>query len=611
MKTKSLPLIFMAFCLSYACQAGKANKDSLANWRKRIENASGQKTRHVAHTYYKIGQYYSHNESKLDSSVYYLKLAKKIFEEKGPRRSVGTSSYTIGISYAHQQDKKNAIKYLTIAENIFIEIKDTATLFHASLARADQLPAEQKISKLKEIAKLAKAHGTVGAAISCYGNIGQGFMSLDLHDSAIYYLKKQFDLNNNNTDKRSDYKRKTLEHNYFTCLSLGITYQAKKDYKQANNYYRKSYNFAKSISNKFHGVSGAAGKLIQLADEWEKLDPKQYKIHMGAINKLALLREAEQVASESQSYGGAVAVTKGFIAYFKAKNNKDSVIAFQQKLLKLRESQYEDEQIQATAKFSEELKTADKEKEIIQLNADKKIASATANRNKIIFFLILLGLLSSIYFIVKRIKQRNQLEQEARDKNFRSKLSSDLHDDVGTILTSLSMQSELLEMKASESNKSTVSKIAGMSRDATRRMRDTVWAIDSRKDNVMDLAYRMIDFAEDILEPKDVEFQLTHNIEGKNDKISAELRQNIFLIFKEALTNAAKYGSGDLVTASLQKENDNLNLSVSNQTDKEIKINEVSGLGLSNIEKRTREMNGEFQIKNEENQFILHLNFPL
>ena len=202
-------------------------------------------------------------------------------------------------------------------------------------------------------------------------------------------------------------------------------------------------------------------------------------------------------------------------------------------------------------------------------------------------------------------------KQKERDKNFRSKLSSDLHDDVGTILTSLSMQSELLEMKASEGNKGTVSKIANMSRDATRRMRDNVWAIDSRKDNIMDLAYRMIDFAEDILEPKDVEFQLAHNIEGKDDKISAELRQNIFLIFKEAITNTAKYGTGELVTSALQKENDNLYLSISNQTDKEIKIAEVSGLGLSNIKKRSEELNGKFEIKNEKNQFILNLSFPL
>lgn len=609
MKIRIIALISL-FVLAFATLA-KAKVDSLYYWKKMIKESNNEKTKTIGRCYYKIGQWYSHNESKLDSSIIYLEKAKKIFEEVGPRRSVGTTCYTIGISYAHRSDKKNAIKYLTQAENIFIEVKDTAVQLHASLAKADQLPAIQKIAHLKEIAILANAHGTIGAEISCYGNIAQGLMELEQYDSAIYYLKKQYNLNNNNKDERTDYKRKTLEHNSFTCTVLGEAYSYKKNYIESYNYYTKAYDYAKQISDKFHLISTAAGKLILLSDEWSKVDSAECEKYFSSLNKLALLKEAEQIATESQSYQGAKSVIKGFLAYYNSKKNKDSVIVYQQRLLDLRERIYEDEQIQASAKFAEELKTADKEKEIIKLNADKKIASATANRNKIIFILVLLGLLSSIYFIVKRIKYRNQKEQEERDKRFRSKLSSDLHDDVGTILTSLSMQSELLELKASEANKGTVSKIAGMSRDATRRMRDTVWAIDSRKDNIMDLAYRMIDFAEDILEPRDVEFQLEHNIENKEDKISAELRQNIFLIFKEAITNAAKYGKGELVTTSLKKENNKLNLVVSNQTESSININKSSGLGLSNMKKRAQDLSGSFSIEKKDNAFKILLSFPL
>ncbi len=608
MKTKLIIILFLAIIASISSQA---NQDSLAKWRNMIDTTTNENNPIIGRCYYKIGQWYSHNDSKLDSSVIYLLKAKKIFETVGPRRSVGTSCYTIGISYAHQEDSKNAIKYLTEAENIFIEVKDTAVLLHASLARADQLPASQKINRLKGIALLAKAHGTIGAEISCYGNIAQGFMTLKSYDSAIFYLNKQFELNNTNKDQRSDYKRKTLEHNSFTCHVLGDAYKGKKEYKKSYYYYNEAYKYAKAISDKFHSASLTAGSIILLADVWEKANPNECKAQMGSIDKFTLLTEAEQLANETQAFSSKQAVINGFIAYYKSKNNKDSVISYQQKLMALKESQYEDEQIKAAAKFSEELKTADKEKEIIQLNADKKIASATANRNKIIFFLILLGLLSSIYFIVKRIKYKNLKEQEDRDKKFRTKLSSDLHDDVGTILTSLSMQSELLEMKTTDGNKGTVGRIADMSRDATRRMRDTVWAIDSRKDNVMDLAYRMIDFANDILDSKDVEFQLEHNIQNKDDKISAELRQNIFLIFKEAITNAAKYGSGDLVTASLNKENDKLNLSVSNQTESTVNLEEVSGLGMSNIKKRATDLNGSFSFEHKDNSFKIQLSFSL
>ncbi len=607
MKSKSLiTSLFLLFAITFSA---RAKEDSLYHWKEMLKSETEGKV--VARCYYKIGQWYSHKESQLDSSIYFLKKAKNKFEEIGLRRSVGTSYYTMGVSYAHQNDKKNAIKYLTLAEDIFIEVKDTAILFHASLARADQLPAKQKISRLKKIAALAKNHGTIGAEISCYGNIGGGYMELNEYDSAIIYLQKQFTLNNNNNNKRSDFKRKTAEHNAYTCLKLGDAYEAKNDYKQAYYYYKKAYDYSKSISDQFQHVSTAAGNIIILTDKWQGAKPIEYKNNIGDINKMALLREADQVASKSQSYYGAISVLNGFLNYYRSKGNKDSIILYQDKLIAMKDSFYRDEQIEATAKFSEELKTADKEKEIIKLNADKKIASATANRNKIIFILVLVGLLSSIYFIIKRIKYRNLKEQEERDKNFRTKLSSDLHDDVGTILTSLSMQSELLELKTTDGNKGTVGKIADMSRDATRRMRDTVWAIDSRKDNVMDLAYRMIDFADDMLGAKEIEFQLEHNIEGKEDKISAELRQTIFLIFKEAITNAAKYCSGEMVTASLLKGKDTLQLKVQNDTNQKINIDEVSGLGLSNIKKRVADIGGELNLKQDNATFILELSFVI
>ncbi len=324
-----------------------------------------------------------------------------------------------------------------------------------------------------------------------------------------------------------------------------------------------------------------------------------------------MLKRSNAIAEKSDDLDFKINLNKAFVKFFDSRNNYSQAYQHQKELMTLTNRKYRKENTNATQRYLVRISNIEKEKKIIQLNADKKIVAATANRNKIIFFLILAGLLSSIYFIIKRIKYRNIKEQEERDKTFRTKMSSDLHDDVGTLLTSLSMQSELLEMKASKELKGSVGKIASMSRDATRRMRDTVWAIDSRKDNVMDLAYRMIDFAEDMLGAKDVEFQLEHNIESKDEKVAAELRQTIFLIFKEAITNATKYGTGEVVMASLQKEKDALKLQIRNDTAQQINTSEASGLGLSNIKKRTDDIGGQLNLTQKNKQFIVNLSFPL
>ena len=99
-------------------------------------------------------------------------------------------------------------------------------------------------------------------------------------------------------------------------------------------------------------------------------------------------------------------------------------------------------------------------------------------------------LFSYLYFQKKHTQKLEEL---------RVKISSDLHDDVGSMLSALAMQAELLEMKASETNKPRASRIAEMSRDAMALMRDTVWAIDARKDKWESLVDRLNEHAYDTL----------------------------------------------------------------------------------------------------------------
>lgn len=603
-------LITILICITIVTSnslVSNATADSVQYWTKK--SVSNKDSLSALYNF-KLGNWYARGGSKFDSALICMKKSLAYYSQIKDKEKIGDCNYRMGIAYARMKNNKKALSKFKTAENYFKEIKDTSKRIFAMEAQGFAFNPDQRIDLYTKTLTLARSANLIDNEITILGNLARAYSNKGISDSTISLLNKQYKILKNKESREGE-NNETNTRLVYCVQSLGHAYYKKSNWSRSFKYYNEAYKLSKKIDPNFSAIASVTAHINFINYYWKKDDPIGHRKAYKDINVLSLLREGQRVAQRSQSLNMQIRMAESMTYYYSNNNNGDSAMRYQEVLLLLKDSANRTEQVKASAKFAEELKTADKEKEIIKLNADKKIASTAANRNKIIFILILLGLLSSIFFIVKRIKYKNQKEQEERDKTFRSKLSSDLHDDVGTILTSLSMQSELLQLKISDENKKTAKKIADMSRDATSRMRDTVWAIDSRKDNVMDLTYRMIDFATDMLESKGVEFQLEHNIAGKEDKLSAEVRQTIFVIFKEVITNAAKYGSGELVSATLKKEKDFLKLNVQNELEGSIDLEKTSGLGLSNIKERTEAINGTATFNNDQDRFSVALSIHI
>ncbi len=192
---------------------------------------------------------------------------------------------------------------------------------------------------------------------------------------------------------------------------------------------------------------------------------------------------------------------------------------------------------------------------------------------------------------------RYRLQQVLKIERMRVKISSDLHDDVGTILSGLAMQSEILELNAEEKNKPKLKRISELSRTAMSHMRDTVWAIDARKDKLENLLDRMREHAEETLTPKDIAFDLQIDHLALTKNMPAHIRQNLYLIYKEALTNIAKHSNADKVTVKLQKFGSNgLEMSIHDNGAVKQKDYKSTGLGLSNMRMRAEQIGATFHI---------------
>jgi ligand-binding sensor domain-containing protein/two-component sensor histidine kinase len=189
-----------------------------------------------------------------------------------------------------------------------------------------------------------------------------------------------------------------------------------------------------------------------------------------------------------------------------------------------------------------------------------------------------------------------RLQHALKIERMRVQISSDLHDDVGTLLAGLAMQSEALELTASDKDRTKLRRISDISRNAMAHMRDTVWAIDARKDKVENLLDRMREHAEETLTPRDFHFDIqVENIPLKQN-LSTQVRQNLYLIFKEAVTNVARHSNGDKVLVTLKKADTGFEMRIWDNGRTAEKTYKTTGLGTTNMSMRAEKMGGRLEI---------------
>jgi signal transduction histidine kinase len=214
-------------------------------------------------------------------------------------------------------------------------------------------------------------------------------------------------------------------------------------------------------------------------------------------------------------------------------------------------------------------------------------------------YVLYVGLFAAAVYIFIQYRTAQAIRKVKVLEAIRTKISSDLHDDVGSILSGLAMQSQVMAYTAPSEIKTTLNELSDMSRDAMERMRDVVWVIDSRKDKYENLIDRMRIFAEKNLGLKNIAYHFElNNIDGKKF-IDPEKRQNIYLIFKEVITNILKHSDATQVRIVFAQEKSQLRLLIhDNGTLKEQTPSD--GLGLSNMTMRAEKIGGSLSAEYED-----------
>jgi len=168
------------------------------------------------------------------------------------------------------------------------------------------------------------------------------------------------------------------------------------------------------------------------------------------------------------------------------------------------------------------------------------------------------------------------------------------------MLSGLAMQTELLELTANEDTKPKLARVAEMSRNAMSRMRDTVWAIDARKDTLADLVDRMREHAEETLPPRNVQYSISTGSLDLKRSLATDVRQSIYLISKEAITNVARHSNGDTVNIDLSERQGKLEMSIHDNGKVQLKTYKTTGAGLSNMRMRAESINARLLVETDD-----------
>ncbi len=218
-----------------------------------------------------------------------------------------------------------------------------------------------------------------------------------------------------------------------------------------------------------------------------------------------------------------------------------------------------------------------------------------------IWFKILMIILA--IWMVYSVSQYN-LTRSLEMENIRTQIASDLHDEVGSMLSGLAMQSELLLSGNLRDDVSRLENIALISRSVIGKMRDLVWSIDSRRDSMGALIDRMEEQAADLFHPLEIGFRLEAGEYVSRKKLSVLVRQQLFLIFSEAITNVVRHSNASHVHIKIGNFENVFELSIHDNGTNKSKMTYNTGLGKSNMKMRAEKLGANLSITQKDGYCI-------
>jgi len=194
-----------------------------------------------------------------------------------------------------------------------------------------------------------------------------------------------------------------------------------------------------------------------------------------------------------------------------------------------------------------------------------------------------------------RARIRRLLEMERT----RTRIATDLHDDIGANLTRIALLSEVANQQpGNDKVKTLLPSIADIARESVASMNDIVWAISPEHNSLVDLTRRMRRHAEEVFAFRDIDLDFTAPTADSDLQLSVGARHDLLLIFKEAVNNAARHSLCTKIEIEFRCDHWGLHLKVKDDGQGfNPAVVKSSGHGLSSMNRRAAALGGALTIQ--------------
>lgn len=523
--------------------------------------------------------------------AHFTKCNEIILKYKLPKKIFQNSLNNISIIYQQMGDRDNATKYAIQ----LINFQEKNKLEPLKTSPYDQIGDNLKFyekyeealkyyqkslaieTKYKDIVNMAIGENRVA---EIYELMNKPKETLASYQKALIYAEQ------------ANYKLLQAE----VLINLGRQYRIRKNYKKAEECLKKSERFCRELES-VKSLNEVLQGLGTLYFEQKKY-PLAEKYFIEALQAVKEIKDPDFIRKANQDLADLYEQTQD---YKKAFHYKVAADVAKDSLFKIE-----------TAKNTEDLlrkyETTQKEQQIALLN-EKNEKASFQNKSLIAggLLLFLLTGVSAVFFI-----NRNKLKRLEESQKLRNRIAADLHDEIGSTLSSILLISGMAKKSDNpEKNSKMFTKIHADSQHVMESVDEIIWSVNPVNDSLQGIMLRLREYAQPLAESKNITFDFKADEAIEKLVLPMEVRRNLYLIVKEATNNLIKYSEASQASVHFSQDKKQIIVTVKDNGkgfDTEML---TSRNGLKNMQVRTKEIQGNISIESSENGSKICLSFEV